>query len=613
MPYLLITVAILLPLILHAQNESFEQVSEADRLPYSVAVNGEVPSAVLKEIKAQSTLMQDDKPALASIEIATTFAHKDTVQIKDVLAKNGYFDAQVNISVTSHDGHILIVFNIDLCERYTISQKILQNRQASIEAVQHLVPESIIAPLSGDFVSFNTITLEKNKIKRILQNRGYFFATMDNPRVDIDRDCKQATVTYFYTPGNPITVADVQISREGNIPKSYIYKRISLRKGDTLTYSKVKRSKKSLMCSGLFSEVNISASKVQSTISNDGVKRHANVTIDVVPSLPRTIGAGFHISQTEGLVASAMWQNKNFMQRALDAGARIQGGIRELSATVFLNSALRYQDLHTEFFIKHLNTIAYQGDKYVVIVGVVKPPARFVYAVLPTIEFGTLKRANTSMKQTLFGGTLSATFNVANHINHPTSGAIFELTCQPYFGHLGTEADSSSAMGIFSASARGYLPLTKHSVSYNMTTLAMLVSVGKIAAKNFDHIPFDKRFYGGGKNSMRAYGYQLSGELDKDDRPVGGSSSMEFCFEPRIRISEDVGAVAFVEVSCVSKNNFSTANALCGVGLGLRYFTRFGPIRFDIAMPLKRRAKQTDEKKYVDRGFQFYISVGQSF
>ena len=40
-----------------------------------------------------------------------------------------------------------------------------------------------------------------------------------------------------------------------------------------------------------------------------------------------------------------------------------------------------------------------------------------------------------------------------------------------------------------------------------------------------------------------------------------------------------------------------------GAGIGVRYYTPIGPVRFDVAMPLKEE----------DPPVQFYISIGQSF
>jgi translocation and assembly module TamA len=43
-----------------------------------------------------------------------------------------------------------------------------------------------------------------------------------------------------------------------------------------------------------------------------------------------------------------------------------------------------------------------------------------------------------------------------------------------------------------------------------------------------------------------------------------------------------------------------------GAGFGIRYYTSFAPIRFDVAVPLNRRSG-------LDDSFQIYVSIGQSF
>jgi translocation and assembly module TamA len=43
-----------------------------------------------------------------------------------------------------------------------------------------------------------------------------------------------------------------------------------------------------------------------------------------------------------------------------------------------------------------------------------------------------------------------------------------------------------------------------------------------------------------------------------------------------------------------------------GCGLGLRYYTGFGPLRMDVAFPL-------DKRENIDDSFQLYISIGQAF
>ena len=41
-------------------------------------------------------------------------------------------------------------------------------------------------------------------------------------------------------------------------------------------------------------------------------------------------------------------------------------------------------------------------------------------------------------------------------------------------------------------------------------------------------------------------------------------------------------------------------------GIGVRYYTVIGPVRFDVAFPLNPRSD-------VDDPFQFYVSLGQAF
>ncbi|MFK4996479.1 BamA/TamA family outer membrane protein, partial [Klebsiella pneumoniae] len=73
------------------------------------------------------------------------------------------------------------------------------------------------------------------------------------------------------------------------------------------------------------------------------------------------------------------------------------------------------------------------------------------------------------------------------------------------------------------------------------------------------------------------------------------------------KITDTIGAVAFFEGASVTDRDFPdfSQKMLWGTGVGARYYSPIGPVRFDIAFPLERRSG--------DAAFQLYISLGQAF
>ena len=105
---------------------------------------------------------------------------------------------------------------------------------------------------------------------------------------------------------------------------------------------------------------------------------------------------------------------------------------------------------------------------------------------------------------------------------------------------------------------------------------------------------------------MRGYVYQGIGPHFSDNTPAGGLSLMEVSGEVRHDLTSQWGIVAFVDAGAVGASQTPDFTDLSvGVGLGVRYNLGFGPIRFDLAVPLNRRKD--------DPSYQIYVSIGQSF
>jgi translocation and assembly module TamA len=121
-------------------------------------------------------------------------------------------------------------------------------------------------------------------------------------------------------------------------------------------------------------------------------------------------------------------------------------------------------------------------------------------------------------------------------------------------------------------------------------------------------IPADERLYAGGGGSIRGYAYQSVGPLDEDDDPIGGRSVLELSAELRMKLTDRIGLVTFLDGGSAFESTFpdSSEKLQWAAGLGFRYFTAIGPLRLDVGFPLNRR---TD----IDDAFQIYVSIGQAF
>ena len=122
-----------------------------------------------------------------------------------------------------------------------------------------------------------------------------------------------------------------------------------------------------------------------------------------------------------------------------------------------------------------------------------------------------------------------------------------------------------------------------------------------------DRIPADERFYAGGGGSIRGYSYQSVGPLVGGE-PLGGRSLLELSLELRFKMTESIGVVTFLDGGNTFESEFPdfSESLVWGTGVGLRFYTSFGPFRLDVGFPLDRR----DE---IDDAFQVYLSIGQAF
>ena len=183
----------------------------------------------------------------------------------------------------------------------------------------------------------------------------------------------------------------------------------------------------------------------------------------------------------------------------------------------------------------------------------------------------------------------------------PSRGYFLEGLLSPFY-----EFEYGNFATKFTAEGRTYYSFDADS----RFILAGRLKLGTIVGAEVAELPPDQLFFAGGGGSIRGYAYRNVGvnvTRDGEDFVIGGRSLIESSVEARIRMTETIGVVGFVDAGYVGEEFFPdfAENMRVGVGAGLRYNTGLGPIRLDFAVPLD----PTDD----DPDFAFYVGIGQAF
>ncbi|MGR9088524.1 MAG: autotransporter assembly complex protein TamA, partial [Gammaproteobacteria bacterium] len=176
----------------------------------------------------------------------------------------------------------------------------------------------------------------------------------------------------------------------------------------------------------------------------------------------------------------------------------------------------------------------------------------------------------------------------ANDTQRPTQGHRVELSVAG--SYTNPLSDVSFIQGAVSAA-------WMHPLPWNGRFLGR-TELGATAVDQFDRLPTTYRFYAGGMNSIRGYGYKELGPKDDLGNIVGGRFLTVVSAEFEKMFLDDWGVAAFIDSGNAFNPNAITIKT--GVGAGLRWYSPIGPIRVDFGLPLSDS----------DSSFQIHFAAG---
>ncbi|MFB9947862.1 autotransporter assembly complex family protein [Rhizobium puerariae] len=438
-----------------------------------------------------------------------------------------------------------------------------------------------------------------------LKDEGRPLAKLTQRQVTADHQTKTVDVVLGAVGGPVAPFGAVAVKGSRAVDAAFVSRYSRLDKGGPYSPEQLKKANDRLRELGVFSSVTI---READKLAPDG---SLPLTIEVSEGKYRYFGFGAEYSSLDGIGLEGYWGHRNLFGEA--ESLRIEGSVSGIDATTDL-STFNYSAgivftkpgafVPEATFESRLEAKSETPDPYDA--QSVIYSATMAYELNETDKLtggGEIAWINTD---DAFGKNQYLTVSLPlgferdardNKLD-PTEGYHATLAAKPSYEILDGTIFSS-----FEGSIAGYLGLGEE----NGVVLAGRLAAGTlVGADSLESIPATRRFFAGGGGSVRGYSYREISPYNGADEATGGRSYALGSFEVRVKVSENIGIVPFMDVGTVSTGimpDFSDIRA--GAGIGVRYATPFGPLRLDVAIPLQR----------YDGGSQYgiYAGIGQAF
>lgn len=427
---------------------------------------------------------------------------------------------------------------------------------------------------------------------------GYPFAAVASTRYTVDHDQRTLEADLLVNTGDFVRMGKLVPQGAPTVRSEFVESMRTWKLGQPWSQSRVEALQESLRQTGLFQRIDVRPADT----ATDGDTRAVDVSLQSAPE--RTVSGSLKYHSDFGPGLQAYWEHRNLTGRGdrLRVEAPIWADMQELTASYRLPFFLRDdQSFLAKAGVLNQDLDAYDLQSAAASAGIERRFSNiWSGSAMVSAEGGSIKEPEKPRREyVMYGLPLSLTYNTTNSLLDATKGVRLMCSLAPYTGEF------SGPFSVLRSrlDAHAFLSLA----SEERLLLALRGAFGAVAGATAAQVPPSVRFYSGGGGSVRGYAYQSLGPRDADKKALGGNVLTETSAELRWKITPEWGVVAFLDGGTVVDEPLKNPNMdmRWGAGIGVRYYTAIGPVRFDLATPLNPR----DD----DEPVQFYISIGQSF
>jgi len=568
---------------------------------------------------------------LFSFLSSTGTYREDAFQRDEIVLQGLYFDkgfiyvkfGKPAIELSPDRRFIFITMSVDEGEPYDIGKVDVSG--------DLLVPRekllSLVTIKPGDRFSKSVLQRDMQGLLDVYKDKGYAYANV-NPNTAVDAEHRIVDLDFNFQKGSLVTIEKIEMVGNGKTRDKVIRRELRIQEGELYSGTGIRLSKQRVTALGFFDNVELNTRR-------GSTDDKMIIEVSVKEKLTGTFQIGFGFTGGESFFGQAQLSQNNLFGYGHTASLALQiSSIRQLFQLSYLDPYV----LDTRFTGSvdlYRSELLFSGFDRQANGGALT--AGYELPILEDFRLFTtytLEKVNTTasgesyklLKNQFTSGRTSSvrlSFNYDRRDNRlfPTAGHLESASAE----FASSIFDSQNLFQRFRLIERNYHPLPFGLV------FKVNLSFGYIRSTDPVNRPvaISEKFFEGGINSIRGYSLRsispttkIASSLQPDagtiDFAVGGNKELITNWELEFPIIESAGVrgVFFYDAGNTyseSENLFSSKQRngtlplglFHSVGLGLRWFSPLGPLRFEVGFPLTRRP--------VDDPYLFEFTIGNFF
>ena len=482
------------------------------------------------------------------------------------------------------------------------SPRVHQGDRRTLDSLLSLAQAAFVLKPGTVFRDAN-LNADRKAVLTALVNGGHPFAAVEYA-LAVDTVDTTVNVRWMVIPGPTAFFGPTSVTGNDHVSGDLILSRLRFREGDLYDAGKLESSQSAIYNLGLFNAVMVRITLEDSTAQTIP----ATVTVKEAKTLKLLLGAGY--GKDEQFRLSAELRLLNVFGGADRLSLELKRSALqpyEVKLT-FIQPDFLFRDVTLSLIptIRSETETAYSMKRRGSRIALERPLFSFVsgsigYGVenvnLDTSSIASTNPPGDVLEQyTKHSMTFSLLWNDSSPLFDPVRGMSAALR-YTLSGLAGGDAYNFT---------RAFLDLRRYDQLWEGTVIASRLAIGADRSRDpGGFIPVEERFYAGGSNSNRGWPRFELGPKDPSGTPIGGSSLVDGSIEIRQQIFGDFASALFMDYSEVQEQplTYTLASLQFAAGIGLRYMTAIGPIRFDIAKPVFAG----------DLPVQYLLSIGHAF